>query len=122
MLKEFAAEAILAFKKEMVKFPEFPVRASKLRCFRGGLLMGMYFVQREIPKYEAQALAKVFLNALDDRIGMPAMGAFVVAILDQSEGSVFVALDVIRRTTGHLQCAHRILLCRQALDGLKYHA
>src|SRR5258707_1118621 len=79
--------------------------------------MGMYFVQREIPKYEAQALAKVFLNALDDRIGMPAMGAFVVAILDQSECSFF-----IKRVQKHFGKRLRFVLRNFPLNEIHPHA
>jgi hypothetical protein len=93
--------------------------ARELRRLRGGLCVRMTVVQREIPEYKPQALPEVLLDRLDDRIRVPAMGAFIIPKLDQRASGVFIPLDMIRGVYRHFESAHETLLFRQLVQGLK---
>ena len=86
--------------------------AGELGGFSGGLCVRMYFPQREIAEYKAEALAEVLLKAFDDRMGVSTMGTFLVAVLDQRAFCVWIALDMICGADGHFERSHEVLLFR----------
>src|ERR1700678_3430477 len=70
----------------------------------------MHFGQRKIAEDETQLLAEMFLDFLHDGIGASAIGALVVAILDERDGCGCVTLNVIGWADGNFQRAHDVLL------------
>src|SRR5439155_5783374 len=50
---------------------------------------------REVAEDEPQLLLHPFLDLLDDRVGLPAVRALVVAVLDERHRRVARSLDVI---------------------------
>ena len=74
--------------------------------FRGlGRVLGLWVKprQREIAKHQTKLPAEMFLHGFDDGISGAANRALIVAIFDQGDGSIRVALDVIGRTDRNLQ-------------------
>jgi hypothetical protein len=115
-LKQHGTEASLVFEELIVHFPEFTLGARKLSSFGGGLCLRVNLVHREIPEDKAQPFAEVFLHALDDGIGTPAMGALIVSILDEGAGGVVVTLGVILRVRWDFQHGHGNLLILEMRD------
>ena len=52
-------------------------------------------VQRKVPKHKGQSLPKMLLDLFDNRVGPPAMRTLIVAILDQNNRCMLVALNMI---------------------------
>jgi len=52
----------------------------------------------------------VLLDLLDDAVGAPAVRALVVAVFDEGELGVRIALDVVLGRDGYLQGGHESLL------------
>ena len=81
-------------------------KASMLACELGGLGralgIGMDLRQRKVAEDEPKLLAEMLLYGLDDGIGGPTRGTFVVAIFDQRNRGVRITLDVVG-------CTHRNL-------------
>ena len=76
--------------------------------------------QREIAKHQTKLPAEMFLHGFDDGISGAANRALIVAIFDQGDGSIRVALDVIGRTDRNLQSSYGRSSMWQLLEGLKY--
>ena len=71
------------------------MRTHRFRRLRGMLGVGMDFIERKVPEDEAQPIAKALLDLFDDRIGPTAVGALVVSVLDQGQGSIGISLPVV---------------------------
>ncbi len=83
------------FKNRVMHFPEAATGGGEFRGFRGVFRVRVRFVQGKVAKNEGKFLAEVFLHALDDRIGVAAVGALVIAVFDEDDGGGEVALDVV---------------------------
>ncbi len=81
----------------VVHFPESFVSGGKFGRFRGVFGVGVDFAEREVSEDEHQLIAEMFLNAFDDRVGVAAVGAFVVAVFDEGDRGAFIALNMIVR-------------------------
>src|SRR5690242_15373601 len=93
--KETVAERILIFKEQVVHLPEFSLCTREFRTLRAFESIRMYFVEREIAIDKAQALAKILLQTLDDRVGVAAVRTLIVAVLNQSDAGLAWAFGVI---------------------------
>jgi hypothetical protein len=67
----------------IVHFPEPTLRAGRLGCFRRELGLRMDSGNRKVSEHELELVAEALLKLLDDRIGVAAMRALVVAIFEQ---------------------------------------
>jgi hypothetical protein len=76
-------------------FPEMPVGACEFRGLGRPFRLWVDPRQRKIAKHEAKLLAEMFLHGFDDGKGGPASGTLIVSVLDQCDGGICVALDVI---------------------------
>ena len=88
-------EQVLVRIKHVVHLPELIVRARRLRNLGSVLGMGMYLAQRKVAKNESESIAQLSLNFVNNRAGQAAVGALIVAILDQRHWCVCWPSDVI---------------------------
>src|SRR5207249_6123790 len=95
-----AVEGELPLEEAVVHLPELALRTRRFGGLRGVLRVRMAFAQREVPIHEAQAASHLLLDRFDDGVRAAAVRALVVAVLDQRNGRIRRALDVI-------PCAHR---------------
>ena len=85
----------LVLEQGVVHRPELVLGASGLRGFRGELRVRMNFGERKVPEREADAMLEMLQQLLHRRIGLPARGAFEVAVFDDDDSRVFGADDVV---------------------------
>src|SRR5262249_48409683 len=83
------------FEDGVVHFPEAAMGGGKFGGFCCGFGVGVCFVEGEVAEDEGEFFAEVFLDALDDGIGVAAVGALIVAVFDEEDGGGEVALDVV---------------------------
>src|SRR5262249_28658953 len=93
--------------QQVVHLPELPLSGGGLPRFSCALRVRVHLRQREVPEDEAEADAQRLLHLVDDRIGLPAIRALVVAILDQGDRRVLRTLAVISLGNRRGQAAHR---------------
>jgi len=68
------------------------VGAGRLRCV---LRVWVCRTDREVPEHEPELFSHPFLDLLDDRVGLPAVGALIVAVLHEGHRRIRRPLDVI---------------------------
>src|ERR1700724_2333838 len=82
------------------------MRGRKFSGLCRGLGLAMDLIQGKIAKHKTQTLAKVLLNALDDRISAPTMGTLVVSVLHQGAWCVGRAFAVIFGADRYFELRH----------------
>jgi hypothetical protein len=78
---QLRTERCLIFIKAVMHFPEPVLCASGFSCFGSKLSMRMDLGERKISEYEAEARAKLILEALDDYVCVSAVRALIIGIL-----------------------------------------
>jgi hypothetical protein len=86
---------LLACEQRLVHFPEFVLIAGGLGGFGGGAGVGVDGIPREMTKHESQAIAQTLLHLPDHGDEVETVGAFVIAVFDDRDGSVRPSLCVI---------------------------
>src|SRR5262245_767337 len=89
------AQTILVFVQQIVHGPELSLKRRSLGHPRRSRRVGMCLGKRKVAEHETQIRTELQLHALDDRIGARAVRAFVVAVFDQNDLRVCVALRVV---------------------------
>src|SRR5256884_9671434 len=85
----------LALEQAVAHLPELPLRARRLGGLGRVLRVRMALAQREVAEHETQPPSQALPELLDDRVGAPAMGTVVVAVLDQRDGRLRRPLRVV---------------------------
>jgi len=78
---QVGTERCLIFIKALMHFPEPVLCASGFSCFGSQLSVLMDLGERKISEYEAEARAKLILEALDDYVCVSAVRALIIGIL-----------------------------------------
>src|SRR6267142_6943016 len=108
MLAQVAVvQLVLVLVEQVVHLPELVLQAGRLRRLRGAGRVRMRLSQGKVAEGEAQIAAQLALQSLHDRVGLSAVRALVVAVLDQGDARVGRAVDVIAGTERRMQAAHR---------------
>ena len=71
--------------EEVVHFPEVALETNGFGGLSGRLGMGMDVRERHVAEDEPQFVAEGALKRSHDRVGRPAEGALVVAVLDKGD-------------------------------------
>ena len=106
----------LVLEQGVVHRPELVLGTGRFRGFRGELRVRMDFGERKVPEREADAMLEMLQQLLHRRIGLPAGGAFEVAVLDDDDARRLGADDMVApvernceseafRVGVHLRCA-----------------
>ena len=88
-------QMLLVLVEVIVHLPEPVLGGSGLGRLRRVLGMRMRGTDREVAEHEPELLSHPFLDLLDDRVGLPAVGALIVAVLHEGHRRIRRALDVI---------------------------
>ena len=90
-----SVQPLLVLIQKVVHRPEPVLRGCRLRSLRGLRGVRMCRRDREVAKDEAKLVSHRFLYLLDDRIRGAAVGAFVVAVLEERHGCVRRSLNMV---------------------------
>jgi hypothetical protein len=80
--KQRQTEAILVYKKHIVRFPEATVEPGILGGLSSCFGKFMYLRQREMPVRQSEAGAEITLHPLDNRVRGATMRALVIAVFE----------------------------------------
>ena len=86
---------------DVVHLPKAIFGSCEFGGFRGSLRIRMNLGEREIAKDKGKVFAEVPLEALHNWIGVAAMRTLVVAVFNQDNGSVWIALEVVGGGDGY---------------------
>jgi len=89
------SQVMLVLIQHVVHFPEPVLHGGCFRRTSGGEGMGMNLGQGKIAKYEPQISIHLFLNALDNGKRLAAVGALVIAVLNECHLCVIRSLYVV---------------------------
>ena len=89
------AELQLVLEETIVHLPEPLLRAGRLGGSRRGWSAGVQVGERHVPEHEPEPVTEALQQLLDDRVGLAAIGALEVAVLNQGDRGVGRAADVI---------------------------
>jgi hypothetical protein len=76
-------ELLLMLEEQVVHLPEFPLGGGRLGCLRGRRGARMHSGQREVAKTELETFSEMLSQGLDDLVRAAAVGALIVAVLEQ---------------------------------------
>ena len=111
-----SVQPLLVLIQKVVHRPEPVLRGCRFRSLRGLRGVRMCRRDREVAKDEAELVSHRFLYLLDDRIRGAAVGAFVVAVLEERHGCVRRSLDMVAiAITGSVSVASQVVLMKGAL-------
>jgi len=91
-------------EQQIVHRPELLLRGGGFGCFGRKLCMRMDFRQREMSIRKANLVLEALEQHLHGRIGLRAVGAFEVAVLDESDLPVLGTDDVIGLVDADREC------------------
>jgi hypothetical protein len=87
-------ECVLVGEQEIVHLPERALVGGGLGGFRGELGAGMDVVQRQVPPDVAH-VTEITEELADDRLRLPAVGAFEIAVLDDRDRRLDRSANVV---------------------------
>ena len=87
-------ERVLVVEQQVVHRPECFLCGGGLGCLGSELGMGMNVVQRQVAP-DVSDVAELAQELSDERLGLPAVGAFEVAVLDDRDGRFERSADVV---------------------------
>src|SRR5436190_7196695 len=88
-------QMLLVLVEVIVHLPEPVLGGRGLSRLRRLLRMRMCGTDREVPEHEPELLSHPFLDLLDDRVGLPTVGALIVAVLHEAHRCIRRPLDVV---------------------------
>ncbi len=88
------SECVLVVEQQVVHRPESVLCDGCLGCLRSELAVGMNIVQRQVAPDVAN-IAELTQELSDDRLGLSAVGAFEVAVLNYGDGCSEGPADVV---------------------------
>ena len=88
-------ERVLVGEQQVVHLPEAALRRGRLRGLGGQLGVRVHVGERQVAEHEAHVLAEVVEQLAHDRLGLPAVRALEVAVLDERDRRVVGAADVV---------------------------
>src|SRR6476660_5159676 len=88
-------QMLLVLVELVVHLPEPVLGSGGLGRLRRVLGMRMRGSDREVAEREPELLSHPFLDLLDDRVGLPAVGTLIVAVLHEGHRRIRRTLDVI---------------------------
>ena len=101
-------------EQQVVHLPERALRGRRLGRLGGELRVRVHVVERQVPPHVAD-VAEVGQQLADDRLGLPAVGALEVAVLDHGDRRVLGPADVVAlRVDRHGEVDDRLARCRAA--------
>src|SRR5512132_4617282 len=86
---------VLVLVEVIVHLPEPVLGGRSLGCLRRVLRMRMCGADWEVAEHEPELLSHPFLHLFNDRIGLPTVGALIVAVLHEGHRRIRRPLDVI---------------------------
>jgi hypothetical protein len=78
-----------------VHLPEPALGGGSLRCLGGALGRRVEVDQRHVTEHEAQVGPEALTELASDRVGLPAVGALEVRVLDERDSRAGIAADVV---------------------------
>ena len=91
------AQLELVLEEAVVHLPEAPLRSRGLRGLGRGRRPRVQVLERHMPEHEAELVAEALAQLVHHRIGLAAVGALEVPVLDERDGGIRASAHVVAR-------------------------